>query len=251
MNNTLIFDLDDTLYWNTDDYSYPILKFEKLLLDALGHRAPYIEEIQKSFGQIDKDRVNKINPITNLPYGYSMERFPGSMVECYRQICQQQEIPFNMETAETITQIGYEAFSLDLYKKKGLVKGAAETLTYLKERGDLLILLTKGDKRVQEQKISALKLKNWFDKIFIVPSKTKETFREISAGIRNTTVVWSVGNSFTSDIQPALEAGVKGIYIPYETWESQDEKELLRTPNKDLVVFNVIKEIKDNYEKIF
>lgn len=252
MRKVFIFDLDDTLYWNKHDYSYPILKFEKFLLDKLGHRAPHVSVIRELFSRIDRGRVHEINPATNSLYGYSMERFPGSMAECYRQICQQEGICWDPQIAEKVKEIGYEAFSEKLYKRKGLVKGAAEVLTFLKKQDDMLILLTKGDKQVQERKISILELNRWFEQIIIGPLKTEGTFKGIAIKIQNSNQVWSVGNSFDSDIKPALEAGFKGIYIPYETWETRDEtKKVLKGLDlNQVLVFNEIIEIKKNYGRL-
>jgi len=252
LRKVFIFDLDDTIYWNKHDYSYPILEFEKFLLDTLGHQAPHVDVIRRLFSEIDRRRVHEINLATGLLYGYSMERFPDSMVECYRQICQREEIPFDSKIAGKLTEIGYEAFSEKLYEKKGLVKGTAEVLTYLKEQKDYLILLTKGDKQVQGRKISALKLEQWFDQIFIQPLKTVETFKGLAVRIHNATAVWSVGNSLATDIKPALEAGMRGIYIPYETWESQDEgrKALKILDPNQVLVYNEIIEIKKNYKRL-
>ena len=243
MKKVFVFDLDDTLYWNKHDYCYAILKFEKFLLHTWGRRAPYIMVINQLFCQIDRDRVPY--------YGYSMERFPGSMVKCYEEICQHEGIPFDDKIAKQIETIGYGAFSEKNYRRKGLVKGAKEVLTFLKKQGDTLILLTKGDERVQRSKISVLKLGQWFDEIYIELTSKIETFKRI-AGEQNADKIWSVGNSFKSDIKPALGAGLKGIYIPYETWESKGEKErVLKTLDRSLVlVFNEIIEIKKNYRRI-
>ena len=247
-----IFDLDDTLYWNVHDYCYPILEFEKLILDTLGHKAPHIAVLLELEHQIDQRRVTEVNPKTGEKFGYSMDRFPGTLVEVYRTICSQQNMPFDKNIADKIWQIGMEAFDVNRYKKKGLVKGAPEVLDFLKERGDSLILLTRGDEYVQRLKINSLGLSKWFFRIRIVPAKDKKTFKEIKSKFSNGRKIYSVGNSFESDVRPALEAGLLGIYIPCETWEFNEEPEqvLEDVCQKKLFIFQEIREIKNKYKEL-
>lgn len=119
MKKAFIFDLDDTLYWNVHDYCYPTLEFERFIMDLLGHKAPHISVIRKLEGEIDRARLNEINPKTNEKFGYTMYRFPGSLVETYRTICSRIDVPFDKKIAKKIQQIGMKSFDIDLYKKKG------------------------------------------------------------------------------------------------------------------------------------
>lgn len=239
-----IFDLDDTLYWNVHDYCYPILEFEKFILDTLGHKAPHIAVLLELEHQIDQRRVKE--------FGYSMDRFPGTLVEVYRTICDRRDVPFDKKVADKIWQIGMEAFDANLYRKKGLVEGAKEVLDFLKEKGDRLILLTRGDEYVQRLKIDILSLGKWFSRIRIVPAKDKTTFKEIKSKFSNGRKIYSVGNSFKSDIRSALEAGLLGIYIPCESWEfSEEPKQVLEEVcQKKIFIFQEIKEIKNRHEEL-
>jgi putative hydrolase of the HAD superfamily len=247
-----IFDLDDTLYWNVHDYCYPILKFEKFILDTLGHKAPHIAVLLELEHQIDQRRVAEINPKTGKKFGYSMDRFPGTLVEVYRTICSRKNMPFDKKIADEIWQIGTKAFDVNRYKKNGLVKGAAEVLDFLKERGDRLILLTRGDEYVQRLKINSLGLSEWFSRTRLVPAKDKAIFEKIKSESSNKRKIYSVDNSFRSDIRPALEADLLGIYIPCETWEFSEEPEqvLEDVCQKKLFIFQEIKEIKNRYEEL-
>lgn len=133
MKKVFTFDLDDILYWNVHDYCYPILEFERFILNLLGHKAPHISVIRKLEGEIDRARLNEINPKTGEKFDYTIYRFPGSLVETYRTICSRIDVPFDKKIAKKIWQIGMKAFDFDLYKEKGLVKGAEEVLDFLKE----------------------------------------------------------------------------------------------------------------------
>lgn len=243
MNKLFIFDLDDTLYWNVHDYCYPMLEFEKLVLDCLGHKAPHIGTIRKLEDQIDKQRVPE--------FGFAMRRFPGSLVETYREICSRSEVPFNQEIANRIYVIGMKAFDPKNYIQKGLVDNAETVLNFLKQQNDELILLTRGDKRVQRIKIEALKLRQWFSQFHIVSSKTRDVFLSIIKDFKGDSV-YSVGNSFDSDIKPALKLGLSGIFIPHSTWISREDskKAVKQLDGHSLFIFKEIKEIKQRYQEL-
>ncbi len=82
-----------------------------------------------------------------------------------------------------------------------------------------LALLTKGEYALQERRISESAFREVFERVTIVEHKDRETFlrvaKEFGADPERT---WSVGDSFRSDIKPALEAGLHAIWIPQETW---------------------------------
>ena len=97
-------------------------------------------------------------------------------------------------------QLGMLAFDESLWRKTGLVKGAGQTLDFLVEQNDELILLTKGDTRVQKKKIEVTGIKNWFgENIHIVPEKNEEVLSKYVNG-RDKAKVWHVGNSIKSDV---------------------------------------------------
>lgn len=145
--NVWVFDLDDTLMSNVHDYAYPILDACKLIIDTLGDSAPHVSAIVALEQEIDQRRVKEVNPATDKPYGYSIERFPSSLVEVYREICRRAgRSPLNKVERE-LTDIGLKAFEPARYKRN-LYPDALTTLDFLQRKGDLLLLLTKGDKRV-------------------------------------------------------------------------------------------------------
>lgn len=252
MNKVFIFDLDDTLYWNVHDYCYPVLEFEKFLLDLLGHKAPQITAFRKLEKETALKLVHEINPKTGQEFGYSIDRFPKTLVETYRTICSKERLKFKQEIADEIWKIGTKAFDPEMYKRKGLVRGAEEVLDFLREQGDELVLLTRGDKQVQQLKIDALRLGRWFYHIHIVPSKDSTMFRAMAKAFEEKEVIYSVGNSLKSDIEPALRAGLSGIYIPYDTWEFEEKpEEILSGINKSrLFIFKEIIEIKNRYKEL-
>ncbi|MBU0665870.1 MAG: hypothetical protein KKC26_00770 [Nanoarchaeota archaeon] len=182
---------------------------------------------------IDKEHVKTM--------GFCMERFPTSFVKTYESLCKEFGFEIKEKEQQKYYDMGMKAFSYKRYKEKGFVKGAEEILDFLKKDGNKLILYTKGDKRVQEKKLEAIKIyKNgeiirWFDEVHIVDLKSKKQIEEL-IGSENKNNVYKIGNSIRSDVKPALEAGIKVIYIPYETWAYEREHNGLSDEERKRVI---------------
>ncbi len=241
MNKTFIFDYDDTLAWNEYCYSFAELKLTEWIMNKFGPRTPKPYEIGNLEVAIDKAAVDTM--------GFSMQRFPTSCRETYRKICEIKNVVPAEADLETAYGIGMLAFDENLYKQQGLVDDAAETLDFLLEKNDELILLSKGEHEIQERKFKATEVRKWFgDKVYIVPKKNKDMLIPY-IGERDKTRVWHVGNSIRSDVQPALDAGISVLYIPCETWAWEMEHKGI--PNHPrLKTISKIIEIKQNYEML-
>lgn len=111
--------------------------------------------------------------------------------------------------------------------------GVRETLAAL--RGRRLVLFTKGELLDQENKLRRSGLAGFFSHVEIVSDKTE---REYAALCRHLGVAPShllmVGNSFRSDIAPALAIGAWAAHIPFHvTWQLEitdefDHERLIR-----------------------
>lgn len=88
-----------------------------------------------------------------------------------------------------------------------------------------LVLLTKGDVQVQIMRANDSGLMQWFDDAFVVGDKSVDTFRGLAqvGGLPVDRVV-SIGNSFGSDVAPAVQAGMHGVWIDRPTWEYERQK---------------------------
>ena len=96
---------------------------------------------------------------------------------------------------------------------------ALQTLNFLQSKEDLILLLTKGDKRVQGLKLSALDAGKRFIRVRVVEDKNPDVFRETARGFEDYRL-FSVGDSYNGDISPAIEVGYRGVWIPRETWDT-------------------------------
>lgn len=216
--NAWVFDLDDTLMSNVHDYAHPILDACGLIIDTLGDAAPHVSAIIALEQEVDQKRVKETNPVTGKPYGYSMDRFPGSLAEVYRQICKRAGKTPAQDVEVELMRIGYRAFDPARYARD-LYPNAITTLNFLQKEGDRILLLTKGDKRVQSKKLSVLDAGKRFSRVEIVDNKNPDVFHRMVKGFEDYRL-FSVGNDYEKDIVPAIEAGYHhGVWIPVETWE--------------------------------
>ena len=96
-----------------------------------------------------------------------------------------------------------------------LMPGAVHVLHTLAQLYPLA-LLTKGDERVQQQRIRASDLSPYFQLIEIVPEKTSSDFQRVigEMGGQNASS-WSIGNSLRSDIIPALGVDMNAVWITH------------------------------------
>lgn len=255
-----VFDLDDTLIDNVHDYAEPILDTCRLIVRTLGRKAPHVDTIIALEHEIDSRRVKEINPANGKPYLYSMERFPGSCVETYREIAKRAGVATDPEVEGKLYLIGMGAFDEGRYAGN-IIPSAKSVLDYLASKGDKISLLTKGDYSVQMRKIYALRNSgiSHFFTFQILAQKTPVSFK-ISArnaignhfDLFSQYDIYSVGNSYDSDIKPALEAGFKGILIPVETWDliGKMDDVVKEAKENGVSVFNDLADIITHYEEL-
>ena len=246
-----VFDLDDTLIDNVHDYAQPILDAASLIVEELGSKAPHVTKIINLEQEIDSRRVKEINPGTGKPFLFSMDRFPGSLVEVYRHVCKEARVLPREIVQAKLFSIGLQAFHEERYAKN-IKPGAKEVVDFLKDNGDHVVLLTKGDRGVQAKKVVALQDAGIvFTSVEVVDTKTWREFARVSQGFSNFDL-WSVGNSYESDILPAFEAHFHGIFIPVETWEviGKMDEIIAKVDKEKCLVFEDLFEIKERYEEL-
>ena len=103
-----------------------------------------------------------------------------------------------------------------------------ETLRRLAEqRHYRLVVFTKGELMDQEGKLRRSGLEQYFSHVETVSNKTEKEYRQLCENLDvapEQTLM--VGNSFRSDIAPALVAGAWAVHIPYHVvWELEKSEE--------------------------
>ena len=208
MKPTLIIDADDTL-WETEIYYEQCIADFGELMGSVGFDR---EEAGRTLDEVDHERVSRV--------GYGPHGFTGSIAIAYERLCQRHGRPVDEEVAKTVQQLGLVV----LEPPMELLDGVAETLPRLGERFRL-ILLTKGDREVQEGKLARSGLAHHFEGVRVVPEKDAQVLWGLMAeyGLQSERT-WMVGNSPRSDINPALEVGIGAVHIPHSnTWALEHE----------------------------
>lgn len=103
-----------------------------------------------------------------------------------------------------------------------------DTLRQLKANGMYkLMVFTKGEIMDQENKLLRSGLWDYFDRVEVVSNKTVRQYRELceTFGITIDELLM-VGNSFKSDIAPALRIGASAVHIPFHVqWQLEHSEE--------------------------
>jgi putative hydrolase of the HAD superfamily len=94
--------------------------------------------------------------------------------------------------------------------------GVKEALLRLRAENHILHLVTAGDAALQKTKIAQAGLGHLFHSVRIVHYSKRDVLADIAASTPNETVM--IGDSKSSDILPALELGLRAVWIPSRTW---------------------------------
>jgi len=202
----LLIDADDTLWENNIYFEEAFEQF----VDFLDHSSMSAAEIRTVLDEIE---------IANIKiHGYGAANFARNLAQCYERLAEreirQDDLRTAMSFAERILDCPME-----------LIEGVVETLAYLSTRHELT-LFTKGHPEEQKLKIDRSGVGEYFQHTAIVKEKDTEAYstlaRERGLDMERT---WMVGNSPKSDINPALAAGLRAVFIPHpRTWGLEHEE---------------------------
>ena len=215
----IAFDADDTL-WALQNY------FEDVEHEYCELLAEYGKEKEISAALFETESKNMPD------LGYGCKAFTISLVE------NAVKVSHGKVEANVIAQIVDLGKSL-LHLDAKPLDGVEETLTKIHnmrldgsgggERKYQLAVFTKGELMDQENKLWRSGLQRYFDVVSIVSDKKPEAYRHLCKDLEvEPEELLMVGNSFKSDVAPALSIGCSAIHIPfYTTWahEKVDEYE--------------------------
>ena len=154
--------------------------------------------------------------------------FGRNLSQCYLRLA---ERAVEEHDLQRVTAIAHRILAQGIE----LMDGVAETLPYLAEQHELT-LCTKGDPDEQNRKIDNSGLRALFTHCAVVKEKNRQTYEHL-AQVRGFDLnrTWMIGNSPKSDINPALAAGLRAVFVPHErTWTL--EREDIRDPAGRLLV---------------
>jgi len=206
----IIFDGDDTLWETSVFYKEAKEEFFKKMA-SLGFNQ---SEVQESFEKTDVANVAR--------FGFTKKRFPTSMAETYQNFCNQYGCEKEINVERKLKSIGNSVF-----QRNPLLLDNADYILEQLRPFYKLVLATKGDLEVQKSKIEHSGLKDCFHEIYILDHKTDKEIRQVIIKSKlEVSKSWAVGNSLKSDIKPAMQAGLKAIWIPHtETWAYENDTE--------------------------
>ena len=213
----IAFDADDTL-WALQEY------FEEVEHEYCELLSEYGKEKEISAALLETESGNMAD------LGYGCKAFTISLVENAVKVSK------GKVSAYVIAQIiGLGKSLLHLDAKP--LEGVEETLALLHEkkkegRGLKLAVFTKGELQDQENKLWRSGLQRYFDVVSIVSDKKPEAYRRLCREMEvKPEELLMVGNSFKSDIAPALKIGASAVHIPFHTTWAHEKIEEFEHPN--------------------
>ena len=214
----LIFDADDTLWENNIYFEQAFDEF----CAYLNHSSLTPDEIR---GILDEIEIEN-----NRIHGYGALNFGRNLSQCYLRLA---ERAVDEHDLKRVTAFAHQI----LLQEVELMDGVAETLPFLAEKHELT-MFTKGEPAEQNRKIDLSGLRPLFAHCEVVKEKNISAYQTL-AKVRgfDTERTWMIGNSPKSDINPALDAGLRAVFVPHErTWTL--EREEIRESSSRLVVVN-------------
>lgn len=201
---TIGLDADDTLWQNETFFRLTQDRFASLLSDYV---AP--DELQNRLLAAERRNLGR--------YGFGIKGFVLSMIETALEVTE------NRVSGTVIRELVAAGQDM-LQHPVHLLATVEDSLPWLAERYRL-ILITKGDLLDQERKLAQSGLGDFFDAVEIVSHKTPQIYADIFQRHEGgASAALMAGNSLSSDVIPALEAGAFGVYIPHDlTWQLEHE----------------------------
>jgi len=191
------FDADDTL-WDNEPF-YRGMENEFI---GLFNGSPSGDEVSRELYRTEMQNL--------MLYGYGSKSFVLSMIETALRISPE---GVSHRNVEKILDLGKKLMAMPIQ----LLDGVEEVLGKLSRRYRLIVA-TKGDLKDQERKLRDSGLAGYFHHIEIMSDKKLENYEALLRHLDiNPGRFVMVGNSIKSDIQPVLDPGGSGIYIPYHT----------------------------------
>jgi putative hydrolase of the HAD superfamily len=183
--------------------------------------------------------LDEIEIVNNKLHGYGSANFARNLKQCYLHLVEREVQPGDLEKVMSFGEC------LHLHPIR-MMEGVLETLAYLRPR-HTLVLFTKGHPEEQRLKIGRSGVEPYFHHLAIVKEKDAAAYRTLAADLDlDPDRTWMVGNSPKSDINPAIQAGLRAVFIPYaHTWTL--EREEIRPANGRLLVLERFAQLRDHF----
>jgi putative hydrolase of the HAD superfamily len=222
----IAFDADDTL-WDCQSW------FDEVEHKCCELLSPWATAREVSEGLFATERKN-----LSLT-GYGTKAFTLSLIENAVRVSKEQ---LTGDIVMRLIELGKDLLNFPTTP----LPEVEETLRTLAERRHYrLVVFTKGELMDQEGKLARSGLEQYFSHVETVSNKTEREYRQLCENLDvapEQTLM--VGNSFRSDIAPALAAGAYAIHIPYHVvWELEKSEEFPHDRLRKITHFGEILDI--------
>jgi len=213
----LLIDADDTLWANNIYFEQAIANF----ITFLDHKTHTPEEVRQVLYDVEREVIRE--------HGYGMHSFANALVVCFERLSVD---PVTQQLHGQIKAIAYKIAEHPME----IMPEVPETLTLLAQR-HRLFMVTKGNITEQIGKLERSELKQYFTSIEVFAEKNTVAYRNL---VEKYGLVcedtWMIGNSPSSDINPAIEAGLHAVFVPHHnTWELERGEILFPTNGRMLL----------------
>jgi putative hydrolase of the HAD superfamily len=203
----LVFDADDTLWDSNIHFLEAFDCFAAAVGDAgLGI---YRAEIQAAVRRAELELIKTL--------GYGRRPYMRALHQAAAELA-----PAGHEgLRDEIERIGAQLLERDC----ALLPDVEPTLQELSRRHRLL-MFTKGQREEQLQKLARSGLGPLFDRVETPREKDVDAYRRLMRDADlDPSLTFMIGNSPRSDINPAVAAGLRAVFIPHpHTWELEHEE---------------------------
>jgi putative hydrolase of the HAD superfamily len=213
----LIFDADDTLWENNIYFERAFDEF----CEYLGHSSLTPDEIRAILDEIEIHN--------NRIHGYGALNFGRNLSQCFLRLA---ERAVDEHDLKLVTAMAHRILDQEV----DLMPGVAETLPFLAEKHELT-MFTKGHPDEQNRKIDLSGLRPLFAHCEVVKEKNRDAYLRL-AEVRgfDHEHTWMIGNSPKSDINPALAAGLRAVFVPHERTWTLEREEILPSDGRLIVI---------------
>jgi putative hydrolase of the HAD superfamily len=203
----LVFDADDTL-WDSNIH----------FLEAFDFFAAAVGDAGLGLSRVEiHAAVRRAEIMLIKTHGYGRRPY----IRALHQAAAELAPAGNDGLREEIERIGAHLLERDC----ALLPGVEPTLQELSQRHRLL-MFTKGQRDEQLQKLARSGLGPYFDRVETPREKDADAYRRLVRDADlDPSLTFMIGNSPRSDINPAIEAGLRAVFIPHpHTWELEHEE---------------------------
>jgi len=211
MTKWIIFDMDNTLIDTEVLYTNAMSEFA----DVMARLGFPRDRVLARQAEVDQSLLKEM--------GYSTDRFAKSFEITLREfvsLIQCQLAPGHVEALA----LEVKKIAMNVFERKSVEYEYTESVVRdCMKAGYKVGIITAGERWVQTRRFDNLSVRNLFQDCWVVLRKTKEVFNDFARKHDvNPQESWMIGDSISSDIEPAVAAGFNAIHLDTSNWVARD-----------------------------